>query len=157
MNDTFHCIAVTCQKIMYCTVLLYCPALCCAVLCCAPQARRFGLPVVLVLGLTSSHSGLLQLLPNGLMRRIQLLLLSLPAARQQVALLFRYGWSPLVSTWATCQLVSWSAGFITTRHPALPSLHLAMLQSSYQSCLAGAAGVMCVLYLVAAACVGRCC
>jgi hypothetical protein len=63
------------------------------------QARRCGLPLVLVLGLTSSHSGLLQLLPNGLMRRIQLLQLSLPAARQQVALLFRYGKSPPDQHW----------------------------------------------------------
>jgi hypothetical protein len=48
------------------------------------QARRAGLPLVLVLGITSSHHGLLQLLPNSTLRRIQLLQLSLPPAWQQL-------------------------------------------------------------------------
>jgi len=34
--------------------------------------------VALVLGITGSHAGLLQLLPNALMRRLHLLLLGLP-------------------------------------------------------------------------------
>jgi hypothetical protein len=48
------------------------------------QARRAGLHLVLVLGITSSHHGLLQLLPNSTLRRIQLLQLSLPPAWQQL-------------------------------------------------------------------------
>lgn len=53
--------------------------------CVLLQARRAGLPLVLVLGITSSHNGLLQLLPNSTLRRIQLLQLSLPPAWQQLA------------------------------------------------------------------------
>lgn len=48
------------------------------------QARQAGLPLVLVLGITSSHHSLLQLLPNAILRRIQLLQLSLPPAWQQL-------------------------------------------------------------------------
>jgi hypothetical protein len=53
------------------------------------QARQAGLPLVLVLGITSSHQGLLQLLPNSILRRIQLLQLALPPAWQQLARFYR--------------------------------------------------------------------
>jgi len=54
------------------------------------QAQQLGLPLVLVLGITMSHHGLLQLLTNSTLRRIQLLQLSLPPAWQQLARFYRW-------------------------------------------------------------------
>jgi hypothetical protein len=53
------------------------------------QARKVGLPLVLVLGINSSQAGVLALLANAVLRRVQLLQLSLPPARQQLARFFR--------------------------------------------------------------------
>lgn len=57
-------------------------------LCCL-QARTAGLPIVLVLGVSSSPACLLQLLPNALLRRASLLSLALPPARQQLVQVYR--------------------------------------------------------------------
>lgn len=53
------------------------------------QARTAGLPIVLVLGVSSSPACLLQLLPNALLRRASLLSLALPPARQQLVQVYR--------------------------------------------------------------------
>jgi hypothetical protein len=55
------------------------------------QARTAGLPIVLVLGVSSSPACLLQLLPNALLRRVSLLSLALPPARQQLVQVYRWG------------------------------------------------------------------
>ncbi|KAF6259140.1 hypothetical protein COO60DRAFT_1638610 [Scenedesmus sp. NREL 46B-D3] len=53
------------------------------------EARTAGLPIVLVLGVSSSPACLLQLLPNALLRRASLLSLALPPARQQLVQVYR--------------------------------------------------------------------
>jgi hypothetical protein len=63
------------------------PQVCC--LSAVLQACHAGLSLVLVLGITSSHHGLLQLLPNSILRRIQLLQLSLPPAWHQLTRFYR--------------------------------------------------------------------
>jgi hypothetical protein len=54
------------------------------------KARTAGLPIVLVLGVSSSPACLLQLLPNALLRRVSLFSLALPPARQQLVQVYRW-------------------------------------------------------------------
>eukprot|EP00878_Enallax_costatus_P018267 GHUV01019224.1.p1 GENE.GHUV01019224.1~~GHUV01019224.1.p1 ORF type:complete len:595 (+),score=213.77 GHUV01019224.1:204-1988(+) len=53
------------------------------------EARVLGLPIVLVLGINITASHLLQLLPNGILRRAHLTALTLPPALTQVTQLYR--------------------------------------------------------------------